>query len=156
MESNDWISSGIALGALLVAILALIVSVKSANAAEDSAEASKESASTAGRQHELDLARDGIVEFGPWRAESATDSLEWQFINLGDEPLFGLGLSGGRYRWQVGSTNEGVPPLEATRVKMAAGAQGPASHRATVVWRVGSDDAPEVEQVVWLRRRQRR
>jgi hypothetical protein len=139
----------------VVAVIALFFSAKSANAAEASAQASENYSITAGQQHALELARDGIVEFGPWRAESS-DSLNWRFINLGETPLYALRVHGGEYTWDVGISADGVAQFEEATVRMAAGAQGPLAHRVTVFWREGSADGPESSEVVYLRRKGRR
>lgn len=148
--SSDWVSSAIALGSFAVAIIAVVFSVKSAGSAQASANASEASALVAKQQLAHELARDGIVAFGPWRAEAAIQSnRHWRFINTSDRPMCDLTVDAYDSDWDVTEGEEVKPGWNAI-VAFPVDREYAFPQQVEVSWREGSAGAPRITALVRL------
>jgi hypothetical protein len=155
MGMSDWVS----LCALVVAIIAGAVSVSAARSARRSADASVMSADVAVRQNAHMLARDGIVEFGPWRAEAFSGgALEvpcWRFINVGDRTLHDLVVEDSGTPWRLGNGEVVEPEGVAVGTYPEGFTRTTFPYQVTASWREGAAAAPKTTMTVWIHRPQR-
>lgn len=130
------------------AIIALVFSAKSAGSAQASANASEVSALVAKQQHAHELARDGIIEFGPWRAEATIQGDRyWRFINTSDQAMHDLDVDAFDTPWDVVYGEEVKPGWNAI-VSYPVDHEYAFPQQVEVSWRASSTAAPKTTILV--------
>lgn len=155
MVLSDWVS----LGALAVAVVGVVIGVSSARSARRSADASRVSAGVAVRQHARALARDGIVEFGPWRAEAfSSGALEvpcWRFVNVSDRAVHDLVVEDSGTPWNLAMGEVVEPEGFAVDTYPEGYTRTTFPYQVVASWREGSASAPKTTAAVWICRPER-
>lgn len=112
------------------------------------------------QQHAHELARDGIVQFGPWRVEAfSSGALEqpyWRFINVSGHTLHDLAVEEFGQPWNL-TQNKAVEPGRYAVGTLPTGyntCSFPA--QVEVSWRDESTTAPKITTVEWVHRPERR